>query len=56
MALEVNQILAGDGSDVLDLDETRLAAVEALFAASANINERGWLNAARRALLRQLGR
>jgi alkyl sulfatase BDS1-like metallo-beta-lactamase superfamily hydrolase len=48
-------VLAGDPSNRTAL-ETRLAAVEALFTASVNINERGWLNAARRALLRQLGR
>lgn len=35
--------------------EMRLAAVEALFAASRNINEQGWLNAARRALEARLG-
>ena len=35
--------------------ETRLAAVQALFAASRNINEQGWLNAARRALEARLG-
>jgi alkyl sulfatase BDS1-like metallo-beta-lactamase superfamily hydrolase len=35
--------------------ETRLAAVEALYAASANVNELGWLNGARRALQATLG-
>jgi alkyl sulfatase BDS1-like metallo-beta-lactamase superfamily hydrolase len=35
--------------------ETRLTAVEALLAASTNINETGWLNAARRNLRTQLG-
>jgi alkyl sulfatase-like protein len=35
--------------------ETRLAAVEALLAASTNVNELGWLNAARRALQAKLG-
>jgi hypothetical protein len=36
--------------------ETRLTAVEALLAASTNINEKGWLNGASRALKAQLGR
>jgi glyoxylase-like metal-dependent hydrolase (beta-lactamase superfamily II) len=35
--------------------EIRLAAVQALFTASGNINEQGWLNGARRALEAQLG-
>jgi hypothetical protein len=35
--------------------ETRLAAVEALLAASTNINETGWLNAAKRSRESQLG-
>src|SRR4029453_9919211 len=42
-------VLAGDPENVAAL-ETRLAAVEALFAATNNINELGWLNAARRQL------
>jgi alkyl sulfatase BDS1-like metallo-beta-lactamase superfamily hydrolase len=47
-------VLAGDPENVPAL-ETRLAAVEALFAASGNVNELGWLNAARRRLREQLG-
>jgi alkyl sulfatase BDS1-like metallo-beta-lactamase superfamily hydrolase len=47
-------VLAGDPGDVTAL-ETRLAAVEALFEASGNVNELGWLNAARRALRERLG-
>jgi len=35
--------------------ETRLTAVDALLAASVNINEQGWLNGARRTLRAQLG-
>jgi glyoxylase-like metal-dependent hydrolase (beta-lactamase superfamily II) len=42
-------VLVGDPENQAAL-ETRLAAVEALFAASMNLNELGWLNAARRAL------
>ena len=47
-------VLAGDPANRPAL-EIRLAAVEALFAASGNINEQGWLNGARRALEAQLG-
>ena len=47
-------VLAGDPANVAAL-QTRLAAVEALLAVSGNINEIGWLNAARRALRAQLG-
>jgi alkyl sulfatase BDS1-like metallo-beta-lactamase superfamily hydrolase len=47
-------VLASDPANRPAL-ETRLAAVEALSATSTNINEQGWLNAARRALRRQLG-
>jgi alkyl sulfatase BDS1-like metallo-beta-lactamase superfamily hydrolase len=47
-------VLAGDPASVPALT-TRLAAVEALLAASTNINERGWLNAAARALRARLG-
>jgi glyoxylase-like metal-dependent hydrolase (beta-lactamase superfamily II) len=47
-------VLASDPANRAAL-ETRLAAVEALLAASRNINESGWLNAARRALRAQLG-
>jgi glyoxylase-like metal-dependent hydrolase (beta-lactamase superfamily II) len=47
-------VLAGDPTDVAALT-TRLAAVEALLAASTNINERGWLNGAARALRMRLG-
>jgi hypothetical protein len=39
-------VLAGDPGTSL---QTRLAAVDALLAASGNINERGWLNWASRA-------
>jgi len=46
-------VLASDAANRTAL-ETRLAAVEALFAASTNINERGWLNAARRTLQARL--
>lgn len=48
-------VLAADPANVAAL-ETRLAAVEALLAASVNVNESGWLNAARRTLRMQLGR
>lgn len=47
-------VLASDASNRPAL-ETRLAAVEALLAASTNINENGWLNAAKRSLEAQLG-
>jgi alkyl sulfatase BDS1-like metallo-beta-lactamase superfamily hydrolase len=47
-------VLAGDPTSVPAL-EIRLAAVESLLEASTNINERGWLNAARRSLRTQLG-
>jgi alkyl sulfatase BDS1-like metallo-beta-lactamase superfamily hydrolase len=47
-------VLAGDPGNVTAL-QTRLAAVDALLAASGNINERGWLNGASRALRAQLG-
>jgi alkyl sulfatase BDS1-like metallo-beta-lactamase superfamily hydrolase len=47
-------VLASDATNREAL-ETRLAAVEALLAASGNLNESGWLNAARRALVAQLG-
>jgi alkyl sulfatase BDS1-like metallo-beta-lactamase superfamily hydrolase len=47
-------VLAGDPENVPAL-ETRLAAVEVLYAASTNVNEIGWLYAARRALRAQLG-
>lgn len=47
-------VLASDPDDRGAL-EIRLAAVEALYAASANVNELGWLNAARRALRARLG-
>ena len=47
-------VLADDPGNVAAL-ETRLAAVEALLEASGNINEIGWLNAARRTLRTQLG-
>jgi len=46
-------VLASDAANRTAL-ETRLAAVEALFAASTNINERGWLSAARRTLQARL--
>jgi glyoxylase-like metal-dependent hydrolase (beta-lactamase superfamily II) len=42
-------VLASDAGNRPAL-ELRLAAVNALFAASRNINEQGWLNGARRAL------
>ena len=42
-------VLAADPGNQAALG-TRLAAVEALLAASGNINERGWVNAARRSL------
>ena len=41
--------------DYVESLETWLAAVEALLAASGNINEIGWLNAARRSLRTHLG-
>lgn len=47
-------VLAGDPENVPAL-ETRLASVEALAAASVNVNELGWLNAARRDLRERLG-
>lgn len=47
-------VLAGLPGDRATL-ETRLAAIEALLAASTNLNEQGWLNAARRALRSTLG-
>ncbi len=47
-------VLASDPANRAAL-ETRLAAVEALLARSTNINEQGWLNAARRALRTRLG-
>jgi alkyl sulfatase BDS1-like metallo-beta-lactamase superfamily hydrolase len=47
-------VLASDAENRAAL-ETRLAAVEALLAASTNINESGWLNGARRALRSRLG-
>ena len=47
-------VLAGDPGNVTAL-QTRLAAVDALLAASGNINERGWLNGASRSLRAQLG-
>jgi alkyl sulfatase BDS1-like metallo-beta-lactamase superfamily hydrolase len=46
-------VLATDPHDQGAL-ETRLAAVEALLGASTNINELGWLNAARRAIVEKL--
>jgi glyoxylase-like metal-dependent hydrolase (beta-lactamase superfamily II) len=46
-------VLASDPGNVPAL-ETRLAAVEALYAAGTNVNELGWLNAARRAIAAQL--
>jgi alkyl sulfatase BDS1-like metallo-beta-lactamase superfamily hydrolase len=46
-------VLAADPGNVPAL-ETRLAAVEALYAAATNVNELGWLNAARRAITAQL--
>jgi alkyl sulfatase BDS1-like metallo-beta-lactamase superfamily hydrolase len=48
-------VLAGDPENRSAL-ETRLTAVDALLAASTNINERGWLNGADRTLRMQLGR
>ncbi|MCW5889772.1 MAG: MBL fold metallo-hydrolase [bacterium] len=47
-------VLAADPDDQEAL-ATRLAAVEALLAASGNINEQGWLNGARRELRARLG-
>jgi alkyl sulfatase BDS1-like metallo-beta-lactamase superfamily hydrolase len=47
-------VLAGDSGNTTAL-QTRLAAVDALLAASNNINELGWLNAASRTLRAQLG-
>ena len=47
-------VLAGDPGNEAAL-QTRLAAVDALLAASGNINERGWLNGASRSLRAQLG-
>jgi glyoxylase-like metal-dependent hydrolase (beta-lactamase superfamily II) len=47
-------VLASDPDDRGAL-EIRLAAVEALLAASVNVNEQGWLNGARRALRTKLG-
>ena len=48
-------VLASDPENRSAL-ETRLTAVEALLAASTNVNEKGWLNGASRALRAQLGR
>ena len=48
-------VLASDPTNRPAL-ETRLAAVEALFAQTTNINERGWFNGAGRALRAQLAR
>jgi len=47
-------VLAADPQNHAAL-ETRLTAVDALLAASGNINEQGWLNGARRTLRGQLG-
>jgi len=47
-------VLAADPQNHSAL-ETRLTAVDALLAASGNINEQGWLNGARRTLRAQLG-
>ena len=47
-------VLAADPQNRTAL-ETRLTAVDALLAASGNINEQGWLNGARRTLRAQLG-
>ena len=47
-------VLAADPENRTAL-ETRLTAVEALLAASTNINEKGWLNGADRTLRMQLG-
>lgn len=47
-------VLAADAADTAALT-TRLAAVEALLAASVNVNEQGWLNGARRDLRARLG-
>ena len=47
-------VLASDPDNVTAL-QTRLAAVEALYAASGNVNELGWLNAARRTIEEKLG-
>lgn len=46
-------VLASDPNDH-DALTTRLAAVEALLAASVNVNEQGWLNGARRELRARL--
>ena len=48
-------VLASDPGNRSAL-ETRLTAVEELLAASTNVNERGWLNGASRALRARLGR
>src|SRR5262245_11018118 len=47
-------VLASDPGNRAAL-QTRLDAVNALYAASQNLNELGWLNAARRSLKAQLG-
>ena len=47
-------VLAVDPANQMAL-QTRLAAVESLAAASGNLNEQGWLNAAKRDLEAQLG-
>jgi hypothetical protein len=49
-ALRLTDVVLAVEPDNRTALETRLAAVQALLAASRNINEQGWLNGARRAL------
>jgi len=53
-ALRLTDVVLAADPDDRDALTIRLAAIEALFAASGNINELGWLNAARRAIEAQL--
>jgi alkyl sulfatase BDS1-like metallo-beta-lactamase superfamily hydrolase len=54
-ALRLTDVVLASDPDDRGALEVRLAAVEALFEASTNINEVGWLNGARRALRARLG-
>jgi alkyl sulfatase BDS1-like metallo-beta-lactamase superfamily hydrolase len=49
-ALRLTDVVLASDPNNQDALETRLAAVNALLAASGNLNESGWLNAARRTL------
>ena len=55
-ALRLTDVVLASDPENRSALETRLTAVEALLASSTNINEKGWLNGASRALSAKLGR